>query len=113
MRDGKPSRALAGNQLHRRQSGKPVGINEHIGRRPIAAFGNSDGDLEMLQWTTSAMGARLGSDRPPHRRRARVGLRSQASIGRLDKAYDAATLNGWTVVDMKKDWKIIFPFEKK
>ena len=59
------------------KAGKPVGINEHIGRRPIAAFGNSDGDLEMLQWTTLARRRALRPDRPPHRRRARIRLRPQ------------------------------------
>jgi len=92
------------------KAGKPVGINAHIGRRPIAAFGNSDGDLEMLQWTT------LGGTTP------RFGLLvhhtdadreyaydRQSSFGRLDKALDIAPINGWTVVDMKADWKQIFP----
>ena len=92
------------------KAGKPVAINAHIGRRPIAAFGNSDGDLEMLQWTT------LGGTTP------RFGLLvhhtdadreyaydRQSSFGRLDKALDIAPINGWTVVDMKADWKQIFP----
>ena len=96
------------------KAGKPVGIQQHIGRRPIAAFGNSDGDLQMLQWTTAGKGAALRPDRPPHRRRARVRLRPQvvtsASSTRRSTKPQA---KGWTVVDMKKDWKVIFPFEKK
>ena len=92
------------------KAGKPVGINEKIGRRPIAAFGNSDGDLEMLQWTT------LGGSTP------RFGLivhhtdaereyayDRKTEFGRLDRALDVAPINGWTVVDMKGDWKQIFP----
>ena len=94
--------------------GKPVGINENIGRQPIAAFGNSDGDMQMLQWTTS--------DKSP----TRFGLLvhhtdserewaydRKSSVGKLDKALDAAPAAGWTVVDMKNDWKTIFPFGSK
>ena len=75
---GRPARAAeaAGHQPHRRGPGKPVGIQTLIGRRPIAAFGNSDGDLQMLQWTAAGSGARFCLYRPPHRRRARVGVRS-------------------------------------
>ena len=73
------------------KAGKPVGIHQFIGRRPIMAFGNSDGDFEMLEWTTSGTGAALRPDRAPHRRRARVGLRPESHIGQLDKALDEAT----------------------
>lgn len=89
--------------------GKPVGINQQIGRRPVAAFGNSDGDLEMLQWTTQAGRRRLGvvvHHTDPEREYA---YDRQSTIGRLDKALDAAAVNQWTVVDMKRDWKTIFP----
>ena len=81
MRDGKPVlMKLPEVDFIDDKAGKPVGIQQHIGRRPIAAFGNSDGDLQMLQWTTPAAAARAsGSDRPPHRRRARVGLRPQVA----------------------------------
>ena len=76
MRDGKPVLVrLPEVNFVDDKAGKPVGINQHIGRRPIAAFGNSDGDLQMLQWTTGGAGARLGPSGAPHRRRARVGLR--------------------------------------
>jgi hypothetical protein len=92
-------------------AGKPVGISQHIGRRPIAAFGNSDGDLEMLQWTTKSGGRRLGLI-VHHTDDAREYAYDRNSFfGRLDKALDAATLNGWTVVNMKDDWKRIFRFE--
>ncbi len=112
MRDGRPELfRLAEMNFIDDKAGKPVGINEYIGRRPIAAFGNSDGDLEMLQWTTMAGGRRFGlivhhTD----------GVREYAydrdtPFGRLDKALDAAALNKWTVVDMKNDWKRVFAFE--
>ena len=92
------------------KAGKPVGINEHIGRRPIAAFGNSDGDLEMLQWTT--MGGttpRFGLIVHHTDAEREYAYDRQSAFGRLDKALDAAGLNQWTVVDMKADWKQVFP----
>ena len=93
------------------KAGKPVGINAHIGRRPIAAFGNSDGDLEMLQWTTlGAGGPRLGLIVHHTDAEREYAYDRQSHIGRLDKALDAAAVNRWTVVDMKRDWKRIFPF---
>jgi hypothetical protein len=95
------------------KTGKPIGINEHIGRRPIAAFGNSDGDLEMLQWATlGASGARLGGIVHHTDAEREYAYDRQSHIGKLDKALDAAALNKWTVVDMKQDWKVIFPPEK-
>jgi phosphoglycolate phosphatase-like HAD superfamily hydrolase len=93
--------------------GKPVGINLHIGRRPIFAFGNSDGDLQMLQWTAAGSGARF-MGLVHHTDAVREwAYDRQSSIGKLDKALDEAQAKGWTVVDMKNDWKVIFPFEKK
>jgi len=96
------------------KDGKPIGINQYIGRRPIAAFGNSDGDLQMLEYTTIP---RDKDDIIP-----RFGLivhhtdavreyayDRKATFGRLDKALDAAPKQGWVVVDMKKDWKVIYP----
>ena len=94
------------------KGGKPVGINEFIGRRPIAAFGNSDGDLEMLQWTTMTGGRRFGLIVHHTDADREYAYDRNASLGRLDKAWDAAAINKWTVVDMKKDWKVIFPSEK-
>jgi hypothetical protein len=91
------------------KSGKPVGINEHIGRRPIAAFGNSDGDLEMLQWTTLAGDQRrLGLIVHHTDAEREYAYDRQSPVGRLDAALDAAAINNWTVVDMKSDWKQIF-----
>ena len=114
MRDGKPVlMKLPELNFIDDKTGKPVGIQMHIGRRPIAAFGNSDGDLQML-----AMDHR--------RRRRRFALivhhtdaerewayDRNSHIGKLDKALDEAQAKGWTVVDMKNDWKKIFPFGSK
>lgn len=89
--------------------GKPSGIHRFIGRRPIFAFGNSDGDLQMLQWVTSAPGARFAG-LVHHTDAAReYAYDRQSKIGKLDKALDAAAAAGWTVVDMARDWKEIFP----
>ncbi|MEP9352801.1 HAD family hydrolase [Xanthobacter sp. KR7-65] len=88
--------------------GKPVGINQHIGQRPIAAFGNSDGDLQMLQWTTAGEGPRFGLIVHHTDAEREYAYDRQSSVGRLDKALDLAAGQGWTVVDMKKDWKTIF-----
>jgi phosphoglycolate phosphatase-like HAD superfamily hydrolase len=92
--------------------GKPVGINRFIGRRPIFAFGNSDGDLQMLQWTTAGPGARFAGI-VHHTDAAReYAYDRQSKIGKLDKALDEAKAKGWTVVDMKQDWKKVFAFEQ-
>jgi hypothetical protein len=91
------------------KAGKPVGINEHIGRRPIAAFGNSDGDLEMLQWTTLAEGLQFGLIVHHTDAEREYAYDRKSDFGHLDKALDAAEINNWTVVDMKNDWKQIFP----
>ncbi|HET8945751.1 MAG TPA: HAD family hydrolase [Candidatus Polarisedimenticolia bacterium] len=92
--------------------GKAVGIQQVIGRRPIAAFGNSDGDQQMLEWTMGGSGARFAL-LVHHTDGAReTAYDRQSSVGRLDKAWDEASARGWTVVDMKSEWKRIFPFEK-
>ena len=93
--------------------GKPIGIQMHIGRRPIAAFGNSDGDLQMLQWTAAGNGSRFClyvHHTDPVREWA---YDRTVSIGGLDKGLDEARRRGWTVVDMKVDWRRIFPFEQE
>lgn len=113
MRDGKPilMRMPEVNFVDDK-AGKPVGINNHIGRRPIAAFGNSDGDLQMLQWTTMQDGPRFGL-LVHHTDAEREYAYDRKSIfGHLDKALDAAAVNNWSIAEMKKDWKVIFPFEK-
>jgi len=112
MRDGRPELfRLPELNFVDDGPGKPVGINEYIGRRPIAAFGNSDGDLEMLQWTTMTGGARLGLIVHHTDAEREYAYDRDTEFGRLDKALDAAALNKWTVVDMKNDWKRIFAFE--
>ncbi len=90
--------------------GKPVGIQKFIGRRPIAAFGNSDGDLQMLQWTAAGAGPRFMLLIHHTDAEREWAYDRQSPIGRLDKALDEALRRGWTVVDMKNDWKKVFPF---
>ena len=92
--------------------GKPMGIDLHIGRRPIASFGNSDGDLQMLQWATAGRGARLALIVHHTDADREWAYDRKSSIGQLDKALDEAQAKGWTVVDMKKDWKKVFAWEK-
>ena len=90
-----------------------LGLNEHIGRRPIAAFGNSDGDLEMLQWTTlGATGARSVLIVHHTDAEREYAYDRQSHFGKLEIALDAAAVNRWTVVDMKQDWKRIFAFDR-
>ncbi|TDR85119.1 HAD family hydrolase [Enterovirga rhinocerotis] len=91
--------------------GKPVGINRFIGRRPILAFGNSDGDLDMLQWTAAGPGARFAAILHHTDAEREWAYDRQSHIGRLDKALDEASAKGWTVVDMKRDWRSVFPSE--
>ena len=95
------------------KAGKPVGIHKFIGRRPIAAFGNSDGDLQMLQWTAAGKGKRLMVYIHHTDAEREWAYDRESHIGRLDKGLDEANEKGWTVVDMKKDWKVIYPFEIK
>jgi len=91
------------------KAGKPVGIHQHIGKRPIAAFGNSDGDLQMLQYSSGTNG-RSFQMYIHHTDSVREWAYDREShIGRLDKGLDEATEKGWTVVDMAKDWKVIYP----
>ena len=92
--------------------GKPAGINRFIGQRPIFAFGNSDGDQQMLEWTAAGSGARF-MGLVHHTDAEREWAYDRKSyVGRLDKALDEANSRGWTVVSMKTDWKRIFPFEQ-
>lgn len=112
MRDGKPVLVkLAEIDFIDDKEGKPIGIQKFIGRRPILAFGNSDGDLQMLQWTAAGSGARfMGLVHHTDADREWAYDRD-SSIGRLDKAFDEAKAKNWTVVDMKKDWKRVFSFK--
>jgi len=88
--------------------GKPIGIHQHIGRRPIAAFGNSDGDLQMLQWTAAGPGPRFCLYVHHTDAEREWAYDRESHIGRLDKGLDEANAKGWTVVSMKDDWKSIF-----
>jgi phosphoglycolate phosphatase-like HAD superfamily hydrolase len=93
--------------------GKPEGINRFIGRRPVFAFGNSDGDQQMLEWTAAGAGARF-MGLVHHTDGVREYAYDRNSpVGRLDKAWDEAIRRKWIVVDMKNDWKVIYPFEMK
>ena len=92
------------------KAGKPVGINRFIGRRPIAAFGNSDGDLQMLQWTTiGTPGRRFGLIVHHDDAEREYAYDRTSSVGRLARALDAAPEQGWTVISMKNDWLRVFP----
>jgi len=90
---------------------KPVAINKYIGRRPIAAFGNSDGDLQMLQWTAAGDGARFMMYVHHTDAEREWAYDRDSHVGRLDKGLDEANEKGWTVVNMKNDWKKIYPFD--
>ena len=114
LRDGKPALLkLPAIDFIDDKEGKPIGIQRFIGRRPIAAFGNSDGDLQMLQWTAGGNGARLMLIVRHTDAEREWAYDRKSSIGRLDKALDEANAKGWTVVDMKKDWNIIYPFDQR
>ena len=90
------------------KEGKPAGIQSHIGRRPIFAAGNSDGDFQMLEWTTAGSGPRFGLI-VHHTDVEREFAYDRAShFGKLDKALDEAPKRGWVVVDMKNDWEALF-----
>lgn len=91
------------------KEGKPLGINKFIGRRPIAAFGNSDGDLQMLQWTASGKGCRFCSIVHHTDADREWAYDRDSHVGRLDKALDEARTRGWTIADMKRDWNTIYP----
>jgi phosphoglycolate phosphatase-like HAD superfamily hydrolase len=114
LRDGSPLlMKLPTFNFNDDKAGKPVGIQMHIGRRPIAAFGNSDGDLQMLEWAKGGGGVRFALLVHHTDAEREWAYDRTSSIGRLDKALDAAQAEGWTVVDMKNDWKTIFPFGSK
>lgn len=113
LRDGKPVIArLPELNFFDDKEGKPVAIQQHIGRRPIAAFGNSDGDLQMLQWTAAGPGARFCLYVHHTDAEREWAYDRKSHIGKLDKGLDEAKAKGWTVADMKADWKAIFPVEK-
>ncbi len=91
------------------KAGKPVGINQHIGRRPIAAFGNSDGDFQMLEWTTAGKGVRFGLIVHHDDAGREFAYDRESHIGKLNQALDEGPKRGWTIVSMKYDWRAIYP----
>lgn len=95
------------------KAGKPVGIHKFIGRRPVLAFGNSDGDHQMLQWTAAGSGLRLMGLVHHTDAEREWAYDRESSVGRLDKALAEARARNWTIVNMKRDWKLIYPSEKK
>jgi len=110
MREGKPVLVkLPEVDLIDDGPGKPVAFHRVIGRRPVMAFGNSDGDLQMLQYTTTGDGPRFGLIVHHTDAEREYAYDRQSDVGRLDKALDEAQRRGWTVVDMKNDWKTVFP----
>jgi hypothetical protein len=114
VRDGKPVLVrLPEINFIDDKAGKPVGIQQHIGRRPIAAFGNSDGDFEMLEWTTAGPGPRLGVYVHHDDAGREWAYDRKSPIGKLDRGLDEAAKRGWVVISMKDDWKVIFPFGKR
>jgi hypothetical protein len=110
MREGNPVLVkLPEAQFVNDKEGKPIGIQMFIGRRPVAAFGNSDGDLQMLQWTTAGDGARLALIVHHTDAKREWAYDRDSHIGKLDKALDEAKAKGWIIVNMKRDWNTIFP----
>jgi phosphoserine phosphatase len=110
IRDGKPVLArLPEVNFIDDKDGKPVGIQQHIGRRPIMAFGNSDGDFQMLEWTTSGPAASFGMIIHHTDALREFAYDRASSVGRLSKGLDEAADRGWIVADMQKDWKQIYP----
>jgi hypothetical protein len=94
------------------KAGKPVGIHQHIGRLPIMAVGNSDGDFEMLEWATSGAGLRFGLLIHHTDDKREWAYDRDSHIGKLDRGLNEGPSRGWTIVSMRDDWKVIFPFEK-
>ena len=110
VRDGRPVLVrLPELNFYDDKAGKPVGIHEHIGRRPVAAFGNSDGDLEMLQYTDGGQGVRFCLYIHHTDAEREWAYDRESHIGQLKKGLDVAKERGWTVVNMKQDWKVIYP----
>jgi phosphoglycolate phosphatase-like HAD superfamily hydrolase len=110
MRDGKPVLVkLPEIQFVDDKAGKPVGIHQFIGRRPIAAFGNSDGDMQMLEWATAGGGVRFALFVHHDDAKREYAYDRNDKIQKFDKGWDEAVAKGWTVVSMKDDWKTIYP----
>ncbi|MBY6188837.1 haloacid dehalogenase-like hydrolase [Microbulbifer agarilyticus] len=110
VRDGKPEIIkLADINLINDKAGKPVGIHQHIGQRPIFAAGNSDGDFQMLEWTTAGEGPRFGLLLHHTDDKREWAYDRKSHVGRLDQGLDQAANRGWLVIDMQEDWDQVFP----
>jgi phosphoglycolate phosphatase-like HAD superfamily hydrolase len=110
VRDGKPALVrMPKIDFINDKAGKPVGIYQHIGRRPILAFGNSDSDMQMIEYTTAGEGRRLGLFVHHTDADREYAYDRNSHVGTLDEALDQVDANGWIIVDMKKDWKTVFP----
>ncbi len=110
IKDGKPALVRQPKiDFINDKAGKPVGIYEHIGRRPILAFGNADADMQMIEYTMAGEGRRLGLFVHHTDADREYSYDRKSHVGKLDKALDQADANGWIIVDMKNDWKQIFP----
>lgn len=113
IRDGKPLIVkLPELNFIDDKEGKPVGIHQHIGRRPIFAAGNSDGDFQMLEWTTSGKGTRFGLLVHHDDGEREFAYDRKSHIGKLEKGLDESPKRGWTIASMKKDWEKIYPRSK-
>ena len=112
MKDGKPVLVrMPKIAFINDKAGKPVGIYQHIGRRPILAFGNSDSDMQMIEYTMAGEGRRLGLFVHHTDGKREYAYDRKSHVGTLDKALDQAEAKGWIIVDMKKDWKRVFSFD--
>jgi phosphoserine phosphatase len=110
VRDGKPVIVrLPKIDFIDDKAGKPVGIHKFIGRRPVMAFGNSDGDFQMLEWTTSGAGPRIGAIVHHTDADREYAYDRKSAVGRLDKGLDEAPRRGWLLIDMARDWKRVYP----
>lgn len=110
VKDGKPALVRTPKiNFVNDKAGKPVGIYEHIGRRPILAFGNSDSDIEMIEYTVAGDGPRLGLFLHHTDDDREFAYDRKSHVGTLDKALDQAAANGWVIVDMKNDWSRVIP----
>ncbi len=113
MRDGQPViTRLPELDFVDDKEGKPIAIDKFIGRRPVAAFGNSDGDLQMLQWTAAGHGPRFCMIVHHTDATREWDYDRDSHVGRLDKTLDEAKQRGWSIVDMKNDWKTVYAFER-
>jgi phosphoglycolate phosphatase-like HAD superfamily hydrolase len=113
LHDGKPVLVKLPEIAHNDdKDGKPVGIQRHIGRRPVFAAGNSDGDFQMLEWTTAGHGPRFGMIIHHTDTEREFAYDRESHVGKLAKGLDEGPKRGWSIVSMKDDWKTIFPERK-